>query len=225
VPLEHTRTSSSEAQTRDIGVALGGLLRPGDIVLLEGALGAGKTTLVRALAEGLGLDPHAVSSPTFVVVHDYRQPVLGAGRPDLIHVDAYRLAGAEELDTVGWDAAVARVQGPGASAALVVEWPERLGPRVLEGATPARVRLEHAGEHQREVFLSLPESWRPRLGVGDLLQRRPTTCPITGVPVPADSPTWPFANERARLADLHRWFSGRYTISRRPEQSDLEQDD
>jgi tRNA threonylcarbamoyladenosine biosynthesis protein TsaE len=226
VTLDHSRTSTSEAESRDIGRALGALLRAGDVALLEGALGAGKTTLVRAIAEGLGLNTRAVASPTFVVIHDYPNPRgPGTSHPDLIHVDAYRLGGPDELDTLGWDAILARVQGPSPTAALLIEWPERLGHDFLADTNPARIRLEHAAEESREIFVSLPDSWRTRPGLDALLQRRATVCPVTGDPVPADSPTWPFASERARLADLHRWFSGRYTISREIEQSDLEQND
>jgi tRNA threonylcarbamoyladenosine biosynthesis protein TsaE len=215
VPIEHPRTSTSEPETREIGRTLGALLRAGDVLLLEGALGAGKTTLIRAIAEGLGIDPRSVASPTFVVVHEYRNPAGPAPEhPDLIHVDAYRLGGESELDSLGWDAVLSRVQGASPTAALVIEWPERLGHNVLQGAPAARIRLEHAPNDSREFFLSLPDSWATRPGLADLLQRRPTSCPITGAPVRADSPTWPFASERARLADLHRWFSGRYTISR-----------
>ncbi|HSQ39009.1 MAG TPA: tRNA (adenosine(37)-N6)-threonylcarbamoyltransferase complex ATPase subunit type 1 TsaE, partial [Anaerolineales bacterium] len=90
--------SRSPEQTRRIGIRLGGLLQPGDLVCLQGELGAGKTTLVQGLAQGWGaLD--AVSSPTFVLVNVYRR----AGDGQFFHMDAYRIESApegEELDLV-----------------------------------------------------------------------------------------------------------------------------
>lgn len=218
------RTLHSPGETRMVGLALGRALRGGDVVLLEGMLGAGKTTLVRSVVEGMGLDAAAVSSPTFVVIHEYGRGVgsvggVGGVGPDLIHVDAYRLHGSEELDSLGWDRVLDRLRE--GSAALVIEWPER-----LEGAMPgepARARLEHVDEHRRELFLELPDSWRSREGLSELLDRRATTCPVTGAPVPADSPTYPFASERARLAELYKWFSGSYQISRELSADDLEE--
>jgi len=108
--------SKSPEQTRRLGMRLGALLKSGDLVCLQGDLGAGKTTLVQGVASGWGgLDE--VSSPTFVLVNAYRRP----DGTQLSHFDAYRvesLAEAEELDL---DALLER--GP-----LVVEWPERVEP-------------------------------------------------------------------------------------------------
>jgi tRNA threonylcarbamoyladenosine biosynthesis protein TsaE len=114
---------------------LGGLLRAGDLVCLQGELGAGKTTLVQGIAQGWGsLDP--VSSPTFVLVNVYRKPEGS----ELFHLDAYRLdtpAEAEELD----------IDGMLARGALVVEWPER-----VHSALPR--------EHLWAAFDSLDEDQR-----------------------------------------------------------------
>ena len=108
--------SRSPEQTRRLGIRLGALIQPGDLVCLQGDLGAGKTTLVQGVAQGWGaLD--AVSSPTFVLVNVYRRP----GSSSLFHFDAYRvetLAEAEELDM---DSLLS--QGP-----LIIEWPERVEP-------------------------------------------------------------------------------------------------
>ena len=129
--------SHSPEQTRRVGMRLGGLLQPGDLVCLQGELGAGKTTLVQGLAQGWGsLDP--VSSPTFVLVNVYRKP---EGR-ELFHLDAYRLdtpAEAEELDI---DEMLSR-------GALVVEWPERVQP-----ALPGEqlwATFENLDEDQRQM--------------------------------------------------------------------------
>jgi tRNA threonylcarbamoyladenosine biosynthesis protein TsaE len=211
--IHATRLSTSESETEQIGAALAALLKGGDVLLLDGPLGAGKTTLVRSIALALNLPAAQVASPTFVLIHDYRHEAPGTqARPDLIHVDAYRLRGSEDLDSLGWDTVQERLRDK--TAAIIIEWAERLGQSALPESTPAHLRLEHAGEHEREIALDLPASWRTRPGLATLLQRQPTTCPVTGQPVPADSPTYPFSSDRARMADLHKWFSGAHRISR-----------
>src|SRR5690349_20654727 len=99
--LEATRRSTSPEYTQALGRSLARVLAPGDVILLEGDLGAGKTTFVRALASGLGIDPGTVSSPTFVMVNQYRPAAPGS--PELVHVDAYRLRSPDDLDSLGWD--------------------------------------------------------------------------------------------------------------------------
>src|SRR2546430_179899 len=114
------RLTSSAAETQALGAQIGRLLRPGDLALLYGDLGAGKTTLVQGIAEGLGIgDP--VTSPTFTLVHEYP-----TGRIPLIHVDAYRLESEREIADLGFFEWLER------DAAIVVEWAER-----LRGMTPA----------------------------------------------------------------------------------------
>ena len=106
--------SRSPEQTRRIGMRLGGLLRPGDILGLVGDLGSGKTTLVQGIVSGWGsLDP--VSSPTFVLVNVYRH--LEGKR--IYHLDAYRLNGAAEAEDLDLEAMIA--SGP-----LVIEWADRI---------------------------------------------------------------------------------------------------
>lgn len=117
------------AATEALGRALGAALRVGDLLALEGELGAGKTTLVRGLAAGMGIDPADVHSPTFVLHHVYRGP-----RVTLHHLDAYRVgAGAALLAEV--DIEELRAEG-----AVALEWAEFVP---LDGsAGAARVRLE-----------------------------------------------------------------------------------
>jgi tRNA threonylcarbamoyladenosine biosynthesis protein TsaE len=99
---------------RELGRRLAALLRPGDLVLLSGELGAGKTTLTRGLGEALGVRG-AVTSPTFVIARVH--PSLGAG-PALVHVDAYRLGGGlEEMEDLDLDVSLAE-------SVVVVEWGE-----------------------------------------------------------------------------------------------------
>jgi tRNA threonylcarbamoyladenosine biosynthesis protein TsaE len=107
-------TSSSEEETRAIAARLAAGLEAGAVLLLSGDLGAGKTTFVRGLAEGLGIDPAEVTSPTFTLVHEYR-----GGRLPLVHVDLYRLESAD-LDEIGLDTDLA------VTGVVAVEWAERL---------------------------------------------------------------------------------------------------
>ena len=206
------RECNSVEATAAMAGLVAGLVRAGDVLAIDGAMGAGKTTFVRALAGAMGLDTAAVSSPTFVMVNEYR----GGTGPDLIHVDAYRLGGDEELDLLGWDRLIA------ADAVLAVEWPQRLDAELARlGDRVARIELFPTGEWSRRVTIEAP--WDDRAKAGDPGERRDTVCRVTGRRVPADSPTWPFADERARMADLYGWMSGSYTLSRAIEERDLDE--
>ena len=88
----------SVAKTREAGRQLAGLLRGGEVLSLEGPLGAGKTTFVQGLAEGLGCRAEEVSSPTFTLVHEYPD-----GRLPLVHLDLYRLDSPDDLAALGFD--------------------------------------------------------------------------------------------------------------------------
>ena len=107
-------TVTSTEQMRDLGRRLAKLLRAGDLVMLKGELGAGKTTLTRGLGEGLGVRG-AVTSPTFVIARVH--PSLGDG-PPLVHVDAYRLGGGlDEMEDLDLDVSLP-------DSVIVVEWGE-----------------------------------------------------------------------------------------------------
>jgi tRNA threonylcarbamoyladenosine biosynthesis protein TsaE len=132
------QTSSSEGETRAIAAALAPSLMPGAVILLSGDLGAGKTAFVRGLAEGLGLDPDDVTSPTFTLVHEYR-----GGRLPLIHVDLYRLDRAE-LDEIGLD------QDLAAHGVIAVEWAERLTRGIVDATA---VRIADQGGDERSITI------------------------------------------------------------------------
>lgn len=133
-----TRVTESEAETASLGRRLAEDLQSGDVVLLYGDLGAGKTAFVRGLAEGLGIDPQEVSSPTFTIVQQY-----SGGRVPLLHVDLYRIA-PEEVDALG-------LAELGESSITAIEWAERL-PRVPRAGI--RVDLQHAGESRRSISMA-----------------------------------------------------------------------
>ncbi len=109
--------SHSPDQTRRLGVRLGELLKPGDLICLAGDLGSGKTTFAQGIARGWGaLD--AVTSPTFVLLNQYRR----ADSASIYHFDAFRLRDSEEALDLGW---MEVIDGGGP---LLVEWPERIAP-------------------------------------------------------------------------------------------------
>jgi tRNA threonylcarbamoyladenosine biosynthesis protein TsaE len=131
-------TSHSDAETAAAGRTLAQTLAPGAVVLLVGDLGAGKTAFVRGLAEGLGIDPADVSSPTFTLIQEYR-----GGRLPLFHVDLYRLTLAE-VDDLGLD------EMSLGGGVMAIEWPDRL-PRVFDGAVT--VRIDYRGDTVRDIAL------------------------------------------------------------------------
>jgi tRNA threonylcarbamoyladenosine biosynthesis protein TsaE len=129
--------SRSPEQTRRIGKRLGGVLQTGDVICLQGELGAGKTTFVQGIAKGWGsLD--SVSSPTFIIVNVYRR----ADQNQLFHMDAYRLDSTPEAEELDIDSMLA--QGP-----LLIEWPERINGLVPEECL--WVKLEHIDDEEREM--------------------------------------------------------------------------
>ena len=129
--------TASVAETEALAEGLAASLRGGEVVLLSGELGAGKTAFVRGLARGLGVDPQEVASPTFVLLTSY------PGRLRLHHADLYRLAGDGDDRELGLE------ELPGPGAVLAIEWAERLSLRPWSRAI--QVTLEHAGEDQRRV--------------------------------------------------------------------------
>ena len=194
------RRSSGPEETERIAAALAMRIAPGTVVALEGDLGAGKTCFVRGLARGLGADPDAVSSPTFVLEHRH---ACDAGT--LVHIDAYRIRSAEDLASIGWDELLAA-----GDAVVAVEWPSR----IAAALPPARieVRMRHCGEDAREIEI---EHLRPG--------ERAVACRACGAPLTAAG-DGRFCSARCRMADLGRWFRGDYAIGRPIEEDDLTDD-
>lgn len=119
-------TTRSAEQTRALGRALGEVLRAGDLIMLSGGLGAGKTTLTQGIGEGMGVRGR-VASPTFIVARVHPSQV---GGPDLIHADAYRISDLEDLETLDLDSSLA-------DSVTVVEW----GEGKTEGMSSERLEI------------------------------------------------------------------------------------
>jgi tRNA threonylcarbamoyladenosine biosynthesis protein TsaE len=134
------RVTRSEAETEAVATELAGSFRGGEVVLLTGELGTGKTAFVRGLARGLGADPDEVASPTFVLLTAY------PGRLMLHHADLYRLRGDGDDRELGLE------ELPGPSGVLAIEWAERLS--LVPWPRPLRVALEHVGGDVRRLALS-----------------------------------------------------------------------
>jgi tRNA threonylcarbamoyladenosine biosynthesis protein TsaE len=132
--------SNSPEQTRRLGMQLGSLIKPGDLICLEGELGSGKTTLVQGIAAGWG-SADAATSPTFVLVNVYRRP----NDSQLAHVDAYRLEGPKDADALDIDLLLE--EGP-----VIVEWAQRIQP-----ALPAEhlwLKLFWVDDERRRIEVS-----------------------------------------------------------------------
>ena len=134
-------TVRSVEETWELARKFAKTLRPGDVVRLEGDLGAGKTTFTQGLAAALGV-PGRVTSPTFCIVQEHRGGVM------LVHMDLYRLHGEEDVLAIGWEDYLAE------GAILVVEWPERAGALVPPDAK--RVIFRHLdGEENRHITIDI----------------------------------------------------------------------
>jgi tRNA threonylcarbamoyladenosine biosynthesis protein TsaE len=144
--------------TRALGKRLGGLFRAGDLVILSGPLGAGKTALVQGIGAGLGVQGR-IASPTFVIARVH--PPGAAGGPALVHVDAYRLGSLAEVDDLDLDA---DLDVDVADSVTVVEW----GAGMVEQLSEARldVALARTADTEERVARLTPHGgdWADRLG-------------------------------------------------------------
>ena len=124
-------------------------LRPGDVVGLSGELGAGKTSLARAILSHLGLTGEA-PSPSFAIVQPYAPPET---RFPVLHIDLYRIERAAEIAELGLDEARS-------DHAFLIEWPERIGDTDIE---PMLVlAIDFVGEHRRRLTVTVPQAWTGR---------------------------------------------------------------
>lgn len=157
---ERTLDAGTAGQTHALAAALGAGLQPGDLLVLSGELGAGKTTFTQGLGQGLGVRA-GIISPTFVLVRIHPNLPDGPrpGGPDLVHVDAYRLSSAAEIDDID-------LENTMDSAVTVVEW--------------GRGRVEHLSESRLEVELHRP--------LGGRLPAAPAAAPPPAAAAPAPAP-------------------------------------
>jgi tRNA threonylcarbamoyladenosine biosynthesis protein TsaE len=131
----------TQAELEEWGERFGAAARPPLVVAISGDLGAGKTTLVRAICRGAGVRDE-VTSPTFSLVHLYAGPAF-----PIYHLDLYRVESPEELTNIGWDDLIAD------HAIVLVEWPERAGARLPPAVVP--IDLEHLeGDESRRVLMA-----------------------------------------------------------------------
>ncbi len=151
-PPPLTLTLPTEADTAALGVRLAGIARPGDCILLEGPIGAGKSSLARAFIRARLGREEEVPSPTFTLVQTY-----DAGGVEIWHADLYRLTQPDEVWELGLEDAFR-------TAICLVEWPDRLGAHVPEGAL--RLRLEAWGDGRRAVISGGRAGLRKALGDG-----------------------------------------------------------
>lgn len=136
--MERELRWSSAEETRDFGRRLGAVLRAGDLLVLTGDLGAGKTTLTQGIAEGLGVRG-PITSPTFVIARVHPSLV---GGPPLVHVDAYRLGSTVELDDLDLDADLDE-------SVTIVEW----GAGLVEQLSDTRLEISLTGDDVRTATL------------------------------------------------------------------------
>jgi tRNA threonylcarbamoyladenosine biosynthesis protein TsaE len=141
VPFDKTVTLTSHTprQTEEIGSLLGSMLATGDIIALAGELGTGKTTLVRGMARGIGLEEGEVASPSFTLVNEYKGPL------HLYHIDLYRLADEKELIAIDYEEYLQ------ADGVVVIEWADRVPQAIPPNAL--WITLRYLGGDYREMVL------------------------------------------------------------------------
>ena len=130
----------TEQELTDWGVRLGRQITPPLVITLEGDLGAGKTTLVKAICRGYGV-AEEVTSPTFALVHEYEAP-----RSPVYHADLYRLSGPRDLQNLGWDDLVQ------ADALMLIEWPDRAGDLLPSNHLPIQLSYVEGDPTRRVLY-------------------------------------------------------------------------
>lgn len=144
----------SPAETARLGRVLGNLAEPGDVIILSGSLGAGKTTLTQHIGAGLEVPGNCyITSPTFSLMHEY------PGRLTLYHMDLYRLSSEEEIEDLGFPE---YIHGDGLT---VIEWPDRLGSLTPEEYLEVRLEPETDENARAARLIAAGGQWRERLAV------------------------------------------------------------
>lgn len=155
-------------QTVCLGEVIGRCCKAGDLIALQGELGAGKTQLVRGIAQGMGLNPRQVSSPTFVMMQEYEpappeSPETKKGDkyiiPVLVHIDAYRITSPDELESIGWSGHGQELRD---NAVVAIEWAKLIRPAL--GDDLLWVQIEHTPAGRR-VTLSPEGDWGDKMGL------------------------------------------------------------
>jgi tRNA threonylcarbamoyladenosine biosynthesis protein TsaE len=134
------RLALTEPELVDWGVRLGRQIVPPLVITLDGDLGAGKTTLARAICAGFGVQEE-VTSPTFAIVHVYEAP-----KSPVYHIDLYRLDGPRDLQNIGWDDLVQ------SDALVLIEWPERAGELLPVDHVPIQLRHVEGDQDRRVLY-------------------------------------------------------------------------
>jgi len=144
--------SLSEDETLDLGRGLGRSLKGGELLLLEGDLGYGKTVFARGVAAALGIPPEEVTSPSFTIVHEYQ-----GGRVPVFHLDLYRLSDSDEqVGGFGVEEILA------AGGVVIVEWGEKLPPFLRRNAVTIRFHDVGEGSRRIEIVAEPKAAGRPR---------------------------------------------------------------
>lgn len=145
--MKLTYRLADEARTLELGAALAGLLKPGDVIALHGGLGVGKTTLTRGLVRALVPGIDEVPSPTYTLVQAYDAPAF-----PIWHFDLYRLESPDEMEEIGWDETPEGV--------AIVEWPEKAGKHLP--AWRLDIVFDFEGEHRLVSLQPHGEDWQAR---------------------------------------------------------------
>jgi tRNA threonylcarbamoyladenosine biosynthesis protein TsaE len=135
------------AGTERVAADLAMRLKGGECITLEGDLGAGKTQFVRGLVRGLGGEPRSVSSPTFVLLNVYNTPRL-----KVFHLDAYRVTGADDFETIGFSELLDQ------NDVVCIEWPSRVEAILPPRESRIQVRIAATGTHARRIEITLPSA-------------------------------------------------------------------
>ncbi|MGB8225761.1 MAG: tRNA (adenosine(37)-N6)-threonylcarbamoyltransferase complex ATPase subunit type 1 TsaE [Sedimentisphaerales bacterium] len=142
--------SDSVERTFETGKRIGSLLEGGEVVCLVGALGSGKTTLIKGIAAGAGAaKPEIINSPTFVIVNEYKgRPASTAKRGEfnIFHIDAYRINTIAEFEALGFEEFI------GPDSIVLIEWADKVN-QALEGLDCIHIEMRHNGEESRIIRL------------------------------------------------------------------------